>query len=123
MHDCYDFACILVVDPESCCLCICLLVFVPCPSSSVFYSCFLIYPSSISSDMGNKGVNSKDPLVCMTSMILFVSRSDPCGSRIMLSMYLSFDFCFVVCLFVFVLSSGSEGASLMKTQPSVASGA
>ena len=56
LHDCYDFACILVVDPESYCLCICLLVFVPCLYSSVFYSCFLIYPSSISSDMGNKGV-------------------------------------------------------------------
>ena len=32
----------------------------------------------------------------------------------MLSMYLSFGFYMFVCLFLFVLSSGSEGASLMR---------
>ena len=67
-------------------------------STSVFHFCYLIYPSSISTDMGNKW-DLNQP-ICLHDFYgsVCIPRSDPWRwSRTMLSMYLSFGF---ICLFV-----------------------
>ena len=72
-------------------------------SSSLFYSCSLIYHSSISTDMGNKGVFGTHLFAWLLWFCLYPSS----GSRVMLFMYLSFGFCslFVVFCFLFLFSN------------------
>ena len=72
-------------------------------STSVFYFCYLIYPSSISTDMGNKGVFGTHLFAWLLWFCLYPSS----GSRVMLFMYLSFGFCslFVVFCFLFLFSN------------------